>query len=275
MTTDLLRPRRHGRHATGSSRVGRRGRGRADRGRRAGPRRRSRRPRGEVVDATGCWSCRASSTSTRTPASPATRRPTGSSRTRWPRRSAARRRSSRSTTPAPGSSAAATRSLRTGLREWLAATAGDSAVDVGLSAVISASHADAVAEIPHLVDGGVPTFKAFMVYDFGVDDATLLALLGAAADAGGMLEVHCENRTILEALTARHLAAGETGPAFHATSRPPYVEAEATRPGDRAGRGRRGAAVRRPPLLGRRARGGARGAAPPAGPCSPRPAPTT
>ena len=27
-----------------------------------------------------------------------------------------------------------------------------------------------------------------------------------------MLEVHCENRTILEALTARHLAAGETAP---------------------------------------------------------------
>ena len=101
-------------------------------------------------------------------------------------------------------------------------------MDVGLSAVISASHEDAIAEIPHLVDGGVPTFKAFMVYDFGVDDAMLLALLGAAAGAGGMLEVHCENRTILEALTARFLAAGETGPAFHAASRPPYVEAEAT-----------------------------------------------
>jgi dihydropyrimidinase len=130
--------------------------------------------------------------------------------------------------PGTGSSTAATRSLRTGLREWLTATSGDSAVDVGLSAVISSSHVDAVAEIPHLVDGGVPTFKAFMVYDFGVDDATLLALLGAAANTGAMLEVHCENRTILEALTARHLAAGETGPAFHAASRPPYVEAEAT-----------------------------------------------
>jgi dihydropyrimidinase len=43
-----------------------------------------------------------------------------------------------------------------------------------------------------------------------------------------MLEVHCENRTILEALTARHLAAGEVAPRFHASSRPPYVEAEAT-----------------------------------------------
>ncbi len=130
--------------------------------------------------------------------------------------------------PGTGSSPAAARSLRTGLREWLTTTSSDSAVDVGLSAVISSSHLDPAADLPVLVDAGVPTFKAFMVYDFGVDDATLLALLAAAAAANGMLEVHCENRTILESLTARHLAAGETGPAFHAASRPPYVEAEAT-----------------------------------------------
>jgi dihydropyrimidinase len=43
-----------------------------------------------------------------------------------------------------------------------------------------------------------------------------------------MLEVHCENAVMLEELTARHLEAGETAPRFHATSRPPYVEAEAT-----------------------------------------------
>ena len=75
--------------------------------------------------------------------------------------------------PGTGSSPAAARSLRTGLAEWLAATAGDSAVDVGLSAVISSTHEDPVAELPDVVDGGVPTFKAFMVYDFGVDDPTL------------------------------------------------------------------------------------------------------
>ncbi len=67
-----------------------------------------------------------------------------------------------------------------------------------------------------------------MVYDFGVDDETLFRALSSAGANGGMLEVHCENATILEALTARHLAAGETGPRYHASSRPPYVEAEAT-----------------------------------------------
>ena len=130
--------------------------------------------------------------------------------------------------PGTGSSPAATRSLMTGLREWRASTASDSAVDVAPSLVVTASHEDPVAEIAAAIDAGVPTFKAFMVYDFGLDDALILRALEAAGRRGGMLQVHCENRAILEALTARHLAAGEIGPRYHASSRPPYVEAEAT-----------------------------------------------
>ena len=130
--------------------------------------------------------------------------------------------------PGTGSSPAATRSLMTGLREWRAATASDSAVDVAPSLVISASLEDPVAEIAAAIEAGVPTFKAFMVYDFGLDDAMILRALGAAGRHGGMLQVHCENNAILQALTARHLADGEVGPRFHASSRPPYVEAEAT-----------------------------------------------
>lgn len=130
--------------------------------------------------------------------------------------------------PGTGASRAAARSLTTGVREWRAATEADAAVDVGLSLVVTPAAEDPVAELPAVVAAGVPTLKAFMVYQFGVDDATLLRLLAATAAHGALLEVHCENRAILEALTARHLAAGEVGPAFHATSRPPYVEAEAT-----------------------------------------------
>jgi dihydropyrimidinase len=130
--------------------------------------------------------------------------------------------------PGTGSSQAAARSLSVGLGEWRAATAADSAVDIGLSLVVTADQPDAIAEIPGVIEAGVPTLKAFMVYDFGVDDATLLRALRTAGERGGMLEVHCENRTILETLTARHLAAGETAPRYHASSRPPYVEAEAT-----------------------------------------------
>lgn len=130
--------------------------------------------------------------------------------------------------PGTGSSQAAARSLVIGLREWRAATDGDSAVDVAPSLVVTATHEDPVGEIPAVIDAGVPTLKAFMVYEFGLGDAAILACLEAAGRHGGMLQVHCENKAILDALTARHLAAGETGPRFHATSRPPYVEAEAT-----------------------------------------------
>ena len=130
--------------------------------------------------------------------------------------------------PGTGSSPAAARSLAVGLREWQAATASDAAVDVGLSLVVTPDQPEALAELPGVIEAGVPTVKAFMVYDFGVDDATLLRALAVAGQRGGMLEVHCENRTILAELTARHLAAGELEPRFHASSRPPYVEAEAT-----------------------------------------------
>ncbi len=130
--------------------------------------------------------------------------------------------------PGTGATAAAGRSLLAGLREWRAATEADSAVDVALSLVVTAAQDDPIAELPAAIAAGVPTFKAFMVYEFGVDDRTLFRALSTAAANGGMLEVHCENATILAALTARHLAAGEVEPRFHASSRPPYVEAEAT-----------------------------------------------
>lgn len=130
--------------------------------------------------------------------------------------------------PGTGSSVAAARSLMAGLREWRAATAADSAVDIGLSLVVTAAQDDPVAELPAAIEAGVPTFKAFMVYDFGVDDVTLSRALATAGANGGMLQVHCENRTMLEDLTAAHLAAGEVEPRFHASSRPPSVEAEAT-----------------------------------------------
>jgi dihydropyrimidinase len=101
-------------------------------------------------------------------------------------------------------------------------------VDIAPSLVITATHEDPAADIPALLDAGVPTFKAFMAYDFGLGDAEILRALEATARHGGMLEVHCENKAILDALTARHLAAGEVEPRYHATSRPPYVEAEGT-----------------------------------------------
>ena len=130
--------------------------------------------------------------------------------------------------PGTGSSPAAERSLRTGLAEWRAATDGDAAIDYGLSLAISGHADDPLAELAATVDAGVATSKAFMVFDFRLGDHALFEAMRRMGERGGMLQVHCEDPVLLDAGVAAALARGDTGPAFHATSRPPYVEAVAT-----------------------------------------------
>ena len=127
-----------------------------------------------------------------------------------------------------GSSAAAQASLRVGLAEWQAATSADAAIDVALSLVVAGTMADPLADLPVVVEAGVPTAKAFMVYDFRLDDVRLFETLGAMARAGGMLEVHCEDPVLIDAAVASALQRGDTLPRYHATTRRPEAEAVAT-----------------------------------------------
>jgi dihydropyrimidinase len=130
--------------------------------------------------------------------------------------------------PGTGISEAAQGSLRAGIDEWLSATQGDSAIDYGLSAVITAQQDEPMRDLHHAIDRGVATFKAFMVYDFGIAPAQLRPMLRQVAGAGGMLELHCEDRGLLDAEINGLLAAGRTRPADHAASRPVGVEARGT-----------------------------------------------
>lgn len=130
--------------------------------------------------------------------------------------------------PGTGISEAGAADLMAGLHEFRQRTEGESAVDFGLSAVITGQQDDPIAELPELIAAGVPTAKAFMVYDFRLTDERLLAALGAMGRHGGMLQVHCENATIIDALTADALHAGRIACRHHAECRPTYAEAEAT-----------------------------------------------
>jgi dihydropyrimidinase len=130
--------------------------------------------------------------------------------------------------PGTGSSAAAERSLLAGLREWRAATEADSAVDYAVSLAISGRMDDPIVELPAMVDAGVPTAKAFMVFDFRLDDVRLFEAMGVLGRRGGMLQVHCEDPVLIDAAVAGCLARGEIAPRFHAASRPAYAEGVAT-----------------------------------------------
>jgi dihydropyrimidinase len=130
--------------------------------------------------------------------------------------------------PGTGASEAASRSLVAGLREWRDRTEGDAAIDYGVSLAVTGQHEDPVAELPAVIDAGVATCKAFMVFDYRLPDARLFEAMGALGARGGMLEVHCEDPVLIDAAVAAALQRGDTAARYHATTRTPEAEAVAT-----------------------------------------------
>jgi dihydropyrimidinase len=131
--------------------------------------------------------------------------------------------------PGTGISDDGARSLLVGLDEFRARTEGESPIDFGLNAVVTGQQPHARDELPELIARGVPTFKAFMVYDFALPSDELEPMLRTAARSGGMLQLHCEEPSIIDPLVTDALARGDVGPRHHARCRPPDAEAIATR----------------------------------------------
>jgi len=130
--------------------------------------------------------------------------------------------------PGTGSSLAAHRSIMAGVDEFRQVTSSDSAVDFAVSPAILGGMDDPVAELPAMVDAGVPTAKAFMVFDFRLGDAAIFEAMRTLGGRGGMLEVHCEDPVLIDAAVNDALQRGDVGPRFHATTRSPEAEAVAT-----------------------------------------------
>ncbi len=84
-------------------------------------------------------------------------------------------------------------------------------------------------ELPEIVASGIRSLKVFLTYDpLHLDDRQFLRVLAAARRAGALVTVHCENHHAIDWRTEALLAAGLTAPKYHAWSRPPVVEREAT-----------------------------------------------
>lgn len=75
---------------------------------------------------------------------------------------------------------------------------------------------------------GVTSFKMYMAYDNLIsNDAEILECLRKIKEINGVLGVHCENGSLINALTKEKFESGEITPSAHPASRPDYVEAEA------------------------------------------------
>lgn len=103
-------------------------------------------------------------------------------------------------------------------------------IDYGFHMAITDLRDDVMEEIPSMVDEGITSLKVFMAYKnvFMVDDDTLFRCMQKAKENGMIVMVHAENGDVEALLTPRLLAEGKTDPVWHATSRPPEIEGEAT-----------------------------------------------
>jgi dihydropyrimidinase len=77
---------------------------------------------------------------------------------------------------------------------------------------------------------GIPSFKHFMAYKGALmlDDDGLYRSFCRIKELGGIATIHAENGDVVWNLQQKLLREGKTGPEYHAVSRPPEVEGEAT-----------------------------------------------
>jgi dihydropyrimidinase len=118
-------------------------------------------------------------------------------------------------------------SLLRNLEEHEKKAEGQAYVDWSIHGILLDSSEQTLSEIPGLVKAGVPTSKCFTTYrhsDRMMDDDSMLLVLRATAESGGMLMVHCENDAILEYRLGREVAQGNTSWIYHARSRPSAAE---------------------------------------------------
>ncbi|MGD8647503.1 MAG: amidohydrolase family protein, partial [Desulfobacterales bacterium] len=72
-------------------------------------------------------------------------------------------------------------------------------VDYSLHPAVMDPRPDVIDEVKKAcLDYGTPSFKIFMVYDFRVDDATMIKLLEKTKQYGGLVQVHAENVYIIQ-----------------------------------------------------------------------------
>ncbi len=121
-------------------------------------------------------------------------------------------------------------SLHEGLDAWHAKARGKAGIDYGFHMIVTDLNDRTLAELDEVVAEGVPSIKLFLAYPgvFMVDDGTLYRTMEVTRRNGGLVMVHAENGYVIDHLVRQALAAGKTTPLWHALTRPPELEGEAT-----------------------------------------------
>jgi dihydropyrimidinase len=104
-------------------------------------------------------------------------------------------------------------------------------IDYGFHVAITDLRDDTKTELASLAEKGVASVKIFMAYKgtpLYSEDDDLFEVLQLSKEVGVLVLVHAENGDVIQKLIEQGLSRGDTAPRFHALTRPPEVEAEAT-----------------------------------------------
>lgn len=88
-----------------------------------------------------------------------------------------------------------------------------------------------LGDIEELPEAGYPSVKLFMAYKgmfFHADDDVIAEAMKRARNVGVTIMVHAENADLIDFLQRECILQGNYQPYYHAVSRPPIVEVEAT-----------------------------------------------
>ncbi|WP_411346681.1 dihydropyrimidinase [Paenibacillus sp. WLX1005] len=123
------------------------------------------------------------------------------------------------------------KSLQSAVDTWHTKSQDKAVIDYSFHLMISEINDDVLTELPVIMEHeGITSFKVFMAYknSFQADDGTLYKTLQTARREGALVMVHAENGDVIEFLIEQALAARQTDPIYHALTRPPELEGEAT-----------------------------------------------
>jgi dihydropyrimidinase len=121
--------------------------------------------------------------------------------------------------------------LRSAIATWHEKARGKAVIDYGFHLMIAEANDQVLEELESVVTTeGITSLKVFMAYKnvFQADDETLFKTLVRARELGALVQVHAENGDVLDYLTKKALKEGNTAPIYHALTRPPEAEGEAT-----------------------------------------------
>jgi len=110
-------------------------------------------------------------------------------------------------------------------RDKLAAP--DAVVDYSFHLAVKDIEGDLLYSMKDAVDMGVPSFKVFMVYDFGVTDGVFYQVLEYSKKIGALIAVHAENNELVKYLQKKYADEKKLSAWYHYMSRPEFVEGEA------------------------------------------------